>query len=471
MIARSAIEGSEYKAMKIFYSYSRNNAPMRDSFDDILSKYKWDVQVEPWYDGNIPAGDPWENNLYDNLYRSDIIHLFISNAFLKSHYCYDVEMNIAMQLHEQGKARVIPIVLEETDPDWRKLPFARLQVLPQNGQPVNRWSDSKEAFDNISQSIVNIISEQGINPRTRIKWKLVLNGNIEKFDADERLGLVTQLRAVSGDGTLRPVRLKAGSIVMLMESTMGAYSKLIGLYQKGALGLLNGYSILDMHELYGAGVRANCCFTEEDGEPDNIKPDPELLLFPSKRSHEATLNVIQVNPEENVNFQFGVDTVGPECDGRPMSDADKKAIQGRFFEYFFTALSMKNEDAWVNLGPDDRNRMLPEYLSGTSMGRIMLDSDYNLKRLSSSLIHPDCETGKRFWKKVFSAAQDKFSTTEMPYDVFTRVWMVPGEIILYEWENWCYLAYSSLKVMCEKDFLMEYSISKESKEPPVSEIC
>jgi hypothetical protein len=52
--------------------------------------------------------------------------LLISEDFLASDYCYDVEMTRAMERRDRGEARVIPIILRECD--WQKSPFAKLQA-------------------------------------------------------------------------------------------------------------------------------------------------------------------------------------------------------------------------------------------------------------------------------------------------------------------------------------------------------
>jgi len=65
--------------------------------------------------------------------------------------CYGVEMKRALERHDQGKARVIPIILRPVN--WQETAFSKLQVLPQDAIPVTRWSSRDEAFSNIAMSI------------------------------------------------------------------------------------------------------------------------------------------------------------------------------------------------------------------------------------------------------------------------------------------------------------------------------
>ncbi len=42
--------------VRIFYSYSRKDSGFRNLIDDMLGRFRWDVGVRTWYDGDIPAG-------------------------------------------------------------------------------------------------------------------------------------------------------------------------------------------------------------------------------------------------------------------------------------------------------------------------------------------------------------------------------------------------------------------------------
>ena len=59
---------------------------------------------------------------------AQIILLLISPSFLASDYCYDIETKRALDGHDKGEAKVIPVLLRPVD--WEGAPFARLQGLP-----------------------------------------------------------------------------------------------------------------------------------------------------------------------------------------------------------------------------------------------------------------------------------------------------------------------------------------------------
>src|SRR5258707_4106906 len=66
-------------------------------------------------------------------------------------------MKRAMERHDQGNVRVIPILLRPSL--WQNAPFAKLQMVPMNGTPITGWSDRDAAFDAIARHIARIVVE------------------------------------------------------------------------------------------------------------------------------------------------------------------------------------------------------------------------------------------------------------------------------------------------------------------------
>jgi hypothetical protein len=84
--------------------------------------------------------------------------------FFASDYCYDIEMKRAIERHELGEAIVLPIILTPVE-GWKHSPFAKLQVLPKDGNPVAKWDNRDDAFVNVVQGIrIAIESLSQANP-------------------------------------------------------------------------------------------------------------------------------------------------------------------------------------------------------------------------------------------------------------------------------------------------------------------
>lgn len=144
-------------AVKVFFSYSHKDEVLRDDLATHLSLMKRQGVIEAWHDREISAGSEWANAIDDNLNAADIILLLVSANFLASDYCYDIEMQRAMERHEAKEARVIPIILKPVD--WSDAPFAKLQALPKNVKAVTTWQDKDEAFLNIAQEIRRVVED------------------------------------------------------------------------------------------------------------------------------------------------------------------------------------------------------------------------------------------------------------------------------------------------------------------------
>jgi ribosomal protein S18 acetylase RimI-like enzyme len=89
------------------------------------------------------------------------------------------------------------------------------------------------------------------------------------------------------------------------------------------------------------------------------------------------------------------------------------------------------------------------------MGRDLLGEDYMLKQITASLIYPEDEIGKKFWKRIYEEAQKRYGTTNIPVNTFNKVWIVPDKAVVYEnaQAGTAYVVESKLKVMLEQDYL------------------
>jgi len=98
----------------------------------------------------------------NRLNRAQIILLLVSADFLNSPYCIGYEMRRALELHNERKARVIPIILRSVD--WEDALFGKLQALPKNAKPVTTWPNREEAFLDIAKGIREIVKELNLLP-------------------------------------------------------------------------------------------------------------------------------------------------------------------------------------------------------------------------------------------------------------------------------------------------------------------
>lgn len=130
--------------LQVFISYSHRDEDLREELDLHLSNLRRQGKINAWHDRAIEAGAEWDAEIKANLESARVILLLISPRFMASEYCYDKEMQRAMERHYAGTARVIPIILKPVD--WKGTPFSKLQVLPQDAKPINTWDNQVRHF-------------------------------------------------------------------------------------------------------------------------------------------------------------------------------------------------------------------------------------------------------------------------------------------------------------------------------------
>lgn len=135
----------------VFYSYSHEDARLRDELAKFLAPLRQQGRLVEWYDRKIEPGLEWENAISEKLQSANLVFLLISAAFLASDYCFGVEMEMAMRRVKTGNARVVPILLKPCL--WKESRFSELQLLPRNVRPVTSWPSRDDAFAEIADEI------------------------------------------------------------------------------------------------------------------------------------------------------------------------------------------------------------------------------------------------------------------------------------------------------------------------------
>ena len=141
------VETQADNPITIFISYSHRDEEFQKELYEHLGLLRRNNEIEAWYDRKIVAGDDLKNVIDEHLSNAHIILLLVSASFLNSDYCYTKEMKRALERHDNGEARVIPIILRTCD--WFSSDFGKLLALPTDGKPINTWQDQDQAFYNV----------------------------------------------------------------------------------------------------------------------------------------------------------------------------------------------------------------------------------------------------------------------------------------------------------------------------------
>lgn len=176
-------------------------------------------------------------------------------------------------------------------------------------------------------------------------------------------------------------------------------------------------------------------------------PQPGTMVLLSPAFAPPLLKGMTLHPENPLHFDFIVDRGQDRLSGDALKNETQKLLK-----YFLAAMTIPDDDSWVNLSPYEGDRIIPDMLGSTDMGKQMLEQDYLLKQLSASLTNPQEEIGKKFWDTVYKKAYEKFGTTAVPINTFNKVWIVPDRALILEEDGYVFIGESHLKVMLDEDY-------------------
>ncbi|MEW5758950.1 MAG: hypothetical protein AB1755_05745, partial [Candidatus Omnitrophota bacterium] len=168
--------------------------------------------------------------------------------------------------------------------------------------------------------------------------------------------------------------------------------------------------------------------------------------------------------------------------GTILSLGQRKDLQTNI-NYFLTALTVDDSEFWVNLNPNQPNRLTGTNLAYTDLGKHLLLLDLKLKKDTAFSLFPGLSTGAtEYWTRVFAKAkalaksnikyqksniqtknqkEEQNQRTEELTNSRTvsipttfRVWIVPDKAEIYEdGKGSCVITKSTLKVLLESEYL------------------
>lgn len=172
--------------VNVFLSYVHEDKLLLDQLEAHLSSLKWEGLISTWCDRQIMPGANWAGVIDQRLEQASLILLLVSADFLASDYCYQVEVKRALELHQAGKAIVIPIVMRPTD--WKGTPFGQLQALPTGVRAITEWSNQDDAFVDVVAGIRRVVEALATRPpgAMPVVWPVTATGPLVSRPIDER---------------------------------------------------------------------------------------------------------------------------------------------------------------------------------------------------------------------------------------------------------------------------------------------
>ncbi len=183
-------------------------------------------------------------------------------------------------------------------------------------------------------------------------------------------------------------------------------------------------------------------------------PIPGTMVNLSPAFEPTLIKGLTVHKDNPFLFDFIVDTGNSGLSVETQDLASLHQEGDRLVKYFFACLTVPEKDLWVNLSPYEKDRIVPEALGQTALGRDLLAQDYILKQLTASLIYPEKDLGKEFWNRVYAKAQAIYGpNAQIPVNTFNKVWILADKASVYEHGQTAFVVDGHLKVMLEEDYL------------------
>ena len=152
------------KKQKLFISYSHFDEHALERFVKHLSMLKRDGLISEWFDQKILAGGNIDNEISRHLEECQLFIPLVSADFLASNYCYEREMTRALERHDSGTMRVVPVIIQACE--WKASPLKKLKALPKDGKPVADWTNENNAWLDVVTQLRDVITETALAPHS-----------------------------------------------------------------------------------------------------------------------------------------------------------------------------------------------------------------------------------------------------------------------------------------------------------------
>lgn len=125
--------------VRIFVSYSHRDRRYlgREELLGFLRgvNLEGDVEVKFWVDEHLAGGDRWDDEIKSQIEKAHIALIFVSQAFLDSQYCVDVEVSSFLDRRAKQGLQIFPVLLSACE--WDRHPWlSDYQMLPGGDETI-----------------------------------------------------------------------------------------------------------------------------------------------------------------------------------------------------------------------------------------------------------------------------------------------------------------------------------------------
>ena len=153
------IGDSARMASKIFFSYSHADTKLYKQLRKHFAALERATLVQCFADRQILPGDEWDHVIKQALDECDLVLLLVSPDFIASQYCYEEEVQRALERNrtDPNQCRIVPVFLRPCD--FKHTAFSRFQGVPRSGA-ITTFRNRDIAFKEVA-TFVRELAERG----------------------------------------------------------------------------------------------------------------------------------------------------------------------------------------------------------------------------------------------------------------------------------------------------------------------
>ena len=150
-------------SINTFIVYAREDKEIKNRLLVHLNPLIKSYNLVIWHDDHLQAGQEWKPHIESRLEQTELFLLLVSVDFMNSEFINQVEFKFAIDRHKANKSIVIPIIINycQWDIDFNfgdyNFNLNELQVLPQQGMPIDDWKTPEQAYNNIAAGIRKVL--------------------------------------------------------------------------------------------------------------------------------------------------------------------------------------------------------------------------------------------------------------------------------------------------------------------------
>lgn len=145
-------------SLKVFFLYAKTDKRLAEILMHYLTPLVKMRKVDIYDGSDVIAGKEWDLETKENFNQSDIFIALISPDFVASDFCYEDDLKMVIEKHNNKHAIMLPILVKLT-PFWKDLVIGKLDYLPIDGKPISQWKNEEEALFDVTKYIKKMIKK------------------------------------------------------------------------------------------------------------------------------------------------------------------------------------------------------------------------------------------------------------------------------------------------------------------------